>query len=85
MQYRTDEPDAKVDRDRKKHMATFYRKIEGAEPRRDTEHREDHPDRTMRFDLSDKNDPDNLKDKLHAAPDDEQFADWLMGILTEMT
>ena len=40
---------------------------------------------TMRFDLSDNTDPGNLKDKLHAAPDDSQFADWLMAMLTEHT
>ena len=83
LQYRTDDPKASVDRARKKHMSMFYRKIEGPQPRRDTEHREDHPDRTLRFDLSDKKDPENLKDKLHSPPDDRHFADWLMGILTE--
>ena len=85
IQYRTDEPSADIDRKRKQHMATFYKKIEGPQPRRDTEHLEDHPDRTMRFDLSDNTDPGNLKDKLHAAPDDSQFADWLMAMLTEHT
>ena len=82
LQYRTNEPSSHIDHQRQRHMAAFYRKIEGPQPRRDVERKEDDPGATYRFDLTSA-DKDNLTDILHSAPPSEHFADWLLSLLSE--